>query len=263
MARARNIKPAFFMNEVLVGLPFEYRLLFIGIWTLADREGRLEDRPIRIKMEVFPADNVDVDAGLQALHDAGFILRYQVESTRYIQVITWAKHQNPHHREASSTIPAPAEPRAGVPCTGPKPEDGTRPAPESTGSAVLIPDSGFLIPDSKEEPNGSLSAKADTANCPHNEIIALYHEILPANPRIKVWDGARADSLRTRWREDPKRQSLDYWRRFFGHVAASPFLTGKVEGKNGRTFLPGLDWLVKAANFAKVIENRYHDGAAA
>lgn len=69
--------------------------------------------------------------------------------------------------------------------------------------------------------------------------------------------------MRTRWREDPKRQSLDYWRRFFGHVAASPFLTGKVEGKNGRTFLPGLDWLVKAANFAKVIENRYHDGVAA
>ena len=115
----------------------------------------------------------------------------------------------------------------------------------------------------QEEPNGSLSAKADTANCPHNDIIALYHEILPANPRIKVWDGARADSLRARWREDSKRQDLDYWRRYFAHVSASPFLTGKVEGQGGRPFLPGLDWLVKASNFAKVIEGRYHERAAA
>lgn len=116
--------------------------------------------------------------------------------------------------------------------------------------------------ETEEEPNGSLSAKADTSNCPHSDIIALYHELLPANPRIKVWDGARADSLRARWREDPKRQNLDYWRRYFAHVAASPFLTGKVEGQGGRPFLPGLDWLVKASNFAKVIEGRYHDRAA-
>ncbi len=59
MARARNIKPGFFRNAELVELPFEARLLFIGLWTIADREGRLEDRPKQIKMEVFPADNVD------------------------------------------------------------------------------------------------------------------------------------------------------------------------------------------------------------
>ena len=44
MARARNIKPGFFKNELLVGLPYEYRLLFIGLWTIADRDGRFEDR---------------------------------------------------------------------------------------------------------------------------------------------------------------------------------------------------------------------------
>jgi hypothetical protein len=50
MARARNIKPAFFKNEQLVELGMSTRLLFIGLWCLADREGRLEDRPKRIKM---------------------------------------------------------------------------------------------------------------------------------------------------------------------------------------------------------------------
>lgn len=170
MARARNIKPAFFMNEVLVGLPFEYRLLFIGLWTLADREGRLEDRPVRIKMEVFPADNVDTDAGLQALNDAGFVLRYEVDGTRYIQILAWKKHQNPHVKEAQSTIPAPVEHRASAhessistsaapdkhqtsPVQTPdKPGASTMQAPEIPERAGLIPDS--LIPDSKK-PSGA------------------------------------------------------------------------------------------------------------
>lgn len=67
MARARNIKPSFFTNDVLVELDPVYRLLFIGLWLLADREGRLENRPKKIKMELFPADNIDVKAGLDDL----------------------------------------------------------------------------------------------------------------------------------------------------------------------------------------------------
>lgn len=113
-----------------------------------------------------------------------------------------------------------------------------------------------------KEYKSSLSP-AGAPDCPHAEILALYHEMLPANPRMKVWNGDRAASLRARWREDPKRQSLDYWRRFFAKVAGSPFLTGQVEGRNSRPFLPGLDWMVKASNFAKIIEGRYDGGASA
>lgn len=105
MARARNIKPGFFDNEVLAELPFEYRLLFIGLWTLADREGRLEDRPKRIKMVLFAADNVDCEVGLAALAGRGFIERYAVAGEKYIQILAWAKHQNPHPHEKPSEIP--------------------------------------------------------------------------------------------------------------------------------------------------------------
>lgn len=112
MARSRNIKPGFFKNEILVTLPFEYRLLFIGLWTMADREGRFEDRPTKVKMELFPADNIDVDAGLQALHDNGFILRYSYDGRQYCQILAWGKHQNPHHKEQPSLIHAPDMPQA-------------------------------------------------------------------------------------------------------------------------------------------------------
>ena len=150
MPRARNIKPGFFRNEDLVEVGFEVRLLFIGLWTLADREGRLEDRPKRIKMEIFPADNVEVDDGLSELADLGMLLRYEVDGRRYIQITNFSKHQNPHHKEVKSEIPGPESP-AKPKDPGPEPDTpGADPgqAPDKSGADPadsLIPDS--LIPD--------------------------------------------------------------------------------------------------------------------
>ena len=97
MARSRNIKPGFFLNEELAEISPEGRLLFIGLWCLADREGRLEDRPKKIKAEIFPYENYDVE---------NFIKRYGVAEKRYLQVTNFTRHQNPHPKEAKSTIPA-------------------------------------------------------------------------------------------------------------------------------------------------------------
>jgi hypothetical protein len=144
--RARSLKPGFFHNEDLIELPFEYRLLFAGLWTVADREGRLEDRPKKIKLNVFPGDNVDVDAGLQALHDRGFILRYTHGSTRYIQILAWKKHQHPHVKEGASTIPAPDEHSASTVQALDEPLPRRLPARLTASS--LTPDSGLLTPDS-------------------------------------------------------------------------------------------------------------------
>lgn len=105
MARARNIKPAFFTNDDLVEMPFETRLLFIGLWTVADREGRLVDRPKKIKMEIFPSDDVDCEASLKLLDDAGFIARYEFGKHRVIEIINFCKHQSPHSTEKDSALP--------------------------------------------------------------------------------------------------------------------------------------------------------------
>jgi hypothetical protein len=107
MGRARNIKPGFFRNADLVELSFEARLLFIGLWTIADREGRLEDRPKQIKMEIFPADSVDVNKLLESLAATDMLLRYEVAGKRYLFITNFLKHQTPHHKEAASSIPPP------------------------------------------------------------------------------------------------------------------------------------------------------------
>ncbi|MHB9005269.1 MAG: phage replication protein, partial [Coriobacteriia bacterium] len=67
MARIRSISPAFFKNEALGECSVEARLLFIASWCLADKDGRFEDRPKRIRVEAFPYDNVDVDKLLAEL----------------------------------------------------------------------------------------------------------------------------------------------------------------------------------------------------
>lgn len=107
MARARNIKPGFFKNEDLAELSADVRLLFIGLWTLADREGRLEDRPKRIKGELFPFEMSDVDSMLTQLQTSGFVIRYEVSGSRFLQVVNFVKHQDPHYKEKASEIPPP------------------------------------------------------------------------------------------------------------------------------------------------------------
>lgn len=105
MARARNIKPSFFLNEDIVELPYEARLLFIGLWTLADREGRLENRPKKIKMSLFPADDINVSEQLLNISKYGFIKLYNVDDLDVIQIENFVKHQTPHGLEKDSELP--------------------------------------------------------------------------------------------------------------------------------------------------------------
>lgn len=96
-------------------------------------------------------------------------------------------------------------------------------------------------------------------DCPHQDIINVFHEVLPSVRRVRDWTPARAQLLRSRWREDTKRQSLDWWRKFFAYVGQSSFLMGKSHSQGRKPFELGLEWLLKAENFAKVREGAYHE----
>jgi hypothetical protein len=155
VARARNIKPGLFKNEVLGVADPLYTLLFEGLWLLADREGRLEDRPLRIKAELFPyRDGVDVASMLSWLEQAGFVHRYQANGLALIQIVAFSKHQTPHGTEKDSDHPD----ENGMHTVHVRGKNGY-----ATGEVALVnksltvkdqcenpltPDTGFLIPDS-------------------------------------------------------------------------------------------------------------------
>src|SRR5690554_2638533 len=150
MASSRNIKPALLKNELLGVADPLITILFISLWMLADRDGRLEDRPLRIKAETFPyRENVDVNGYLTELQRLKFIRRYVVDSKPYIQVVNFHKHQTPHKTERPSGIPEEmsedTENKEEKTTTVKAPLDNgeeTEPLPPD----LLIPDS--LIPDS-------------------------------------------------------------------------------------------------------------------
>lgn len=103
--RARDIKPGFFKSDQLAECSPWARLAFAGLWMLADREGRLEDRPKRIKAEILPYDNEDMDSLLNELQENELIIRYQVNGKRYIWIPKFLEHQRPHQNEKASEIP--------------------------------------------------------------------------------------------------------------------------------------------------------------
>lgn len=138
--RARNIKPGFFKNEELAECDLQARVLFIGLWCMSDREGRLEYRPKRIKAEVFPYDNCNIEKLLKQLSDKKFILIYSVNNGNYIQILNFLKHQHPHVKELDSVIPEPNQHSVETVMNPDNPES-TRLNPESP---LLNPESPLL-----------------------------------------------------------------------------------------------------------------------
>lgn len=98
----------------------------------------------------------------------------------------------------------------------------------------------------------------DVDNCPHIEIINLYKQIIPSGIQPLTWSGSRANQLKARWRENKKRQNLEWWKGLFEYITKSQFLMGQTSNGERKPFTISLDWIVKADNFMKITEGKYH-----
>lgn len=209
--RARSLKPGFFENEELAECSAWARLCFAGLWMLADREGRLEDRPRRIKGALFRFDSLEIEPLLDELEAHGFILRYGNEDGRFIEILAFKKHQTPHYSEKPSTIKPPvlAKPEVIMPATLPEsdghdddefrrtPENSGVDPPSRGGRNPLTPDSGLLTPDS-----GSCSslrselAVSRSARSPPPATVERKRP--PKPPPLPPFDGSNAEVLNGR-----------------------------------------------------------------
>jgi hypothetical protein len=109
--RIRTIKPELWRDQDLQYLPIPARLLFIGLISNADDEGRLEGNPGLIRSIIFPCDvrvtSKHVDGWLALLDGAGFICRYNANDRPYIALTSWKTHQK-IDRATSSHLPEPS-----------------------------------------------------------------------------------------------------------------------------------------------------------
>ncbi len=171
MPRARNIKHQFFVNDELGELDPLARLLFIGLWTIADFNGNVEWRPKKIKTLLLPYDDCDITKLTINLDKSRFVRIYSNGENIYLNITKFRVHQNPHKNEVAKGTDIPEfteEHRQLIDLTtltinhdlitnDPDSIDANSP-----DSCILIPDSLSLNPDSPNRDKSRDTSLFDT-----------------------------------------------------------------------------------------------------
>jgi hypothetical protein len=124
--------------------------------------------------------------------------------------------------------------------------------------ADLLSDPLTSDPAGEDQPLQVEPPKEKTPPYPHQEIIALWHEIMPDKSVVLTWSKTRMGMLRSRWKEDAERQNLDWWKGFFEFIRESDFLMGRTSSPGRKCFDVSLPWVIRPENLAKIIEGNYH-----
>jgi hypothetical protein len=203
MARIRTIKPEFWTDERLTECSLSARLMFIGMWNFADDNGNMGYSAKRIKMQVFPADNIETQPLIDELLTHGVLSEYSVNGEKFLHIKGFSKHQV-INRPSSTAIPKPQFTEDSVSTHGAL-TDGR----EGKGKERIntpIPPAGAKT----ENPAIGLPAWLTT-------IKAKGEDPIPADdPVFEYADsvGIPRDHLRLAWREFRERYSLPNAKRY-------------------------------------------------
>jgi hypothetical protein len=259
MARIRSIKPDFFFDEETATLHPDAQLLLIGLSTLADRDGRLENRPVRIKAALFPYRDVDVEARLSDLEGAGAVIRYEANGKRCLALVHWSRDQKPHPKETSFDLPDPPEKSREV---SRQDSDTSRRVPvvvgcgsgSGSGCGSSSPAPAAAVSDGVDDLPDATDDAVEEASQP-----ALF--AAPAKPKgpppealREVWNRVAPPAGCQRWeamskpRERAARLALEAcpdlarWEAWLTHELARPF----NRGENPSGWRADVDWLLRA-----------------
>lgn len=115
-------------------------------------------------------------------------------------------------------------------------------------SCVMSRDSHATEEDKDKEEEKDIDKESkEKATC--EQVVDLYRSICVSYPSVKTLSEARKKAIRARL----KVYSLEDFRKMFEKAEGSAFL----KGANNRNWSANFDWLMKDANFAKVIDGNY------
>jgi hypothetical protein len=118
--RIRSLVPKFWESEDIERLPWDTRLVFIGLWSYADDNGVGRDDARLIAADLFPLAEdprecrAKVSRGLQTLFAGGQITRYTLDGTPLFFIIKWDEYQRVD-RPGKTRYPRPTCDDAGIP----------------------------------------------------------------------------------------------------------------------------------------------------
>ncbi|KVO72422.1 hypothetical protein WJ79_19380 [Burkholderia ubonensis] len=211
---------------------------------------------------------------LRELQEAGYLSRGQTKSDGgSFEAMDYIVSEIPNAplTEKPEAAPLTGLPLTGLPCTA-DPIQASTESKQGLKEAARGADApavdllGNEILDAANAPSSDLQ-------CPFDQIVAAYHELMPDNPRIKVLHDGRRKAIAARWREAARltckpfgyrtvAAGLKAWRTFFRVCAESDFLTGKAKPQPGRKrFRADIDFLMSPEAFAKCVEGKYQQDA--
>lgn len=244
----RIIRDAILTSQSVCSLAWPEEVFYRRLMSIVDDYGRSEALPQLLRSRCYPlqTDQVrvaDLSRWLAACEKAGLVVLYEVNGKQYLQIEKFGQQQR-----SASKCPAP---------------DSNCKQLRANALVDVCVDVGV-----DEFDRAAEAALRAPPSCPHGELINAFAEHLPMLPQPKpeLWRGTRERHMRDRWRwvlsaesargkryANTPDEAVDFFRRFFGHVAKSDFLTGR----NGKWTGCTLAWLMEEANFAKVMEGNF------
>lgn len=213
MARIRSVKPEFFQHERLyelgeqTGFGAYLRIAWLGLISNCDCRGVFEWRPLRLKVAIFPWDNIDMSRVLEVFAEERMVIRFEWEGKSYGWIPTFIQHQRPHLDEVKKGPQRPEPLMIAGYVRWTHPEKGCTTSQQMTGedperirnvsghdservSVSLSPDSGSLNPES-----GGTERTGATAPDPAPSSASPSPE-----PESEV--GTKTDDVEREWREE-------------------------------------------------------------
>lgn len=220
MARIRTIKPEFWTSAQVVECSTNARLLFVGLWTFADDGGVIPNKPIQIKMQVFPGDDFtanQISGWLFELTNAGLIAGFENNNEQYLYVTGWDKHQR---------IDKPSK-------KYPQPFDE-----HSKNAPVALGDGKERKGMDRKDLNGSSAAPPNPAQEVFDQLWKVYPKRNGSNPKAKALKALTA-RLREGVTVDALRSGLD---RYATWCAKTGKIGTETVMQASRFFGPGKEW---------------------
>ena len=220
MARIRTIKPETWTDEKFVALSPLARLLFVGMWNFADDDGRMQYSPVTLKLQILPADSVEISELLDEIRRESMVLIYEVDGKWYLQIVNFGRHQKVDKRTPSKLPPPPpntqgappnpAEPPRSVPTEGNGKEGNGKEGKIGPASPPPPP-----RPKSKRKPktappeNFGVSERVQTWAAGKNfdrldqHLESFLSKIRKHDYRYVDWDEAFMEAIRENWARLP------------------------------------------------------------
>ncbi len=255
MARLRFIHPDIWTDPAVGSLSPTERLMFIGLFSIADDEGRLPGTPAYLRSNIFPYDDF-TNEQVRIMRDniaaaCPNVLIYTDGKVEYIALIKWLKYQNPRYAKPSK-YPAPNCGDFAANSQQACNHLATSLQPNSNCLASMDSDSDSDSDSDLDSDSDSTSTPTPSSEVPYNEIVKAYNDSCTLMPKVARITGARRRAMKARWKDYGKGE-LQPFTDLFRRASQSAFLNGE----NDRGWYADFEWLLNESNLTKVLEGKY------